>query len=205
MKFRHDFSLVQATDNYRLYRCDDINARIDFVENNIIRVAIYRHRDEMLPTFCINPYGEPNSPARNRLDTDGFHFAEVSVDKTEHGEYIELESGIGVDVDFHNFLLSFYQEDEVLFEDRRPLAYNLENEFGRGYYHYISREEDEKIFGLGDKTGFMDKSGKNFKIETTDCMGYDAETSVPLYKHIPFYICENSVGNYGIFYDTSAT
>lgn len=205
MKFRHDFSLVQATDNYRLYRCDDINARIDFVENNIIRVAIYRHRDEMLPTFCINPYGEPNSPARNRLDTDGFHFAQVSVDKTEHGEYIELESGIGVDVDFHNFLLSFYQEDEVLFEDRRPLAYNLENEFGRGYYHYISREEDEKIFGLGDKTGFMDKSGKNFKIETTDCMGYDAETSDPLYKHIPFYICENSVGNYGIFYDTSAT
>lgn len=24
-------------------------------------------------------------------------------------------------------------------------------------------------------------------------------------SNIPFYICENSVGNYGIFYDTSAT
>lgn len=36
-------------------------------------------------------------------------------------------------------------------------------------------------------------------------MGYDAEKSDPLYKHIPFYICENSVGCYGIFYDTSDT
>lgn len=205
MKFRHDFSLVHSTDNYRLYNCDDINARIDFVENNIVRVAIYRHCDEMLPTCCINPYGEPNSAPRNRLDTDGFHFADVTVDKTDRGEYIELESGIGIDVDFHNFLLSFYQDDEVLFEDRRPLSYNLENEFGRGYYHYISREEDERIFGLGDKGGFMDKADRSFKIETNDCKGYDAETTDPLYKHIPFYICENSVGSYGIFYDTSAT
>ena len=34
-------------------------------------------------------------------------------------------------------------------------------------------------------------------------MGYDAETSDPLYKHVPFYMCENSVGCYGIYYDTS--
>ncbi|MFR2018786.1 MAG: alpha-glucosidase, partial [Eubacterium sp.] len=58
---------------------------------------------------------------------------------------------------------------------------------------------------MGDKSGFMDKAGRSFRIETTDALGYDAESSDPLYKHIPFYICENSVGNYGIFYDTSAT
>jgi alpha-glucosidase len=35
--------------------------------------------------------------------------------------------------------------------------------------------------------------------------GLYAESTDPLYKHIPFYICENSAGAYGIFYDTSAT
>ena len=205
MKFNHNFKLVDYTDNYRLYACDDVNARLDFVEENIVRVAIYRHGEDILPTFCINPYGQPNSPARNRLDTEGFHFDTPEVENTDNGEKITLTSGIEIDVDFHNFLLSFIDDGEVLFEDRRPLSYNLENEFGRGYYHYISREEDEKIFGLGDKSGFMDKSGRSFRIETTDALGYDAESSDPLYKHIPFYICENSVGNYGIFYDTSAT
>lgn len=205
MKFNHNFKLVDYTDNYRLYACDDVNARLDFVEENIVRVAIYRHGEDILPTFCINPYGQPNSPARNRLDTEGFHFDTPEVESTDNGEKITLTSGMEIDVDFHNFLLSFIDDGEVLFEDRRPLSYNLENEFGRGYYHYISREEDEKIFGLGDKSGFMDKAGRSFRIETTDALGYDAETSDPLYKHIPFYICENSVGNYGVFYDTSAT
>ena len=36
-------------------------------------------------------------------------------------------------------------------------------------------------------------------------MGFDAEKTDPLYKHVPFYICENSVGAYGIYYDTTDT
>ena len=133
MKFNHNFKLVDYTDNYRLYACDDVNARLDFVEENIVRVAIYRHGEDILPTFCINPYGQPNSPARNRLDTEGFHFDTPEVESTDNGEKITLTSGIEIDVDFHNFLLSFIDDGEVLFEDRRPLSYNLENEFGRGY------------------------------------------------------------------------
>lgn len=35
-------------------------------------------------------------------------------------------------------------------------------------------------------------------------MGYDAKSTDPLYKHLPFYICSNKNGNYGIFYDTHA-
>lgn len=205
MKFRHDFNLVEYTPNHRLYACDDINARLDFVDENILRVAIYRHGEDLLPTFCINPYGEPNSPARNRLDTCDFRFDEPAVVELENGEQITMSNGVKINVDFHNFLLSYEVDGEILFQDRKPLSYNLENEFGRGYFHYISREENEKIFGLGDKSGFMNKSGRTFKIETTDSMGFDAECSDPLYKHIPFYICENEVGNYGIFYDTSAT
>ncbi|MBQ3904945.1 MAG: hypothetical protein II744_08200, partial [Eubacterium sp.] len=112
---------------------------------------------------------------------------------------------IEVKVETENLLLSYYQNGKRLFADRSPLAYNLENEFGTGVFHYVTREKDEKIYGLGDKSGYLNKNGRSFTVETTDSMGYDAENSDPLYKHVPFYICENSVGSYGIYYKTSNT
>ncbi len=111
---------------------------------------------------------------------------------------------IDVQVDLNNFIISYYKNGRRLFADRAPLAYNLDREFGEGVYHYITREKSEKIYGLGDKGGALNKAGRSFKIDTTDSMGYDGETSDPLYKHAPFYICENSVGCYGIAYHTTA-
>lgn len=112
---------------------------------------------------------------------------------------------ITVNVDSNNLIISYRKNGELLFSDREPLAYNFENEFGEGVFHYITREKGEKIYGLGDKAGYLNKAGKSYKIETTDSMGYDAESSDPLYKHAPFYICENSVGCYGIEYITAKT
>ncbi|MDE5670817.1 MAG: hypothetical protein K2I14_05080, partial [Eubacterium sp.] len=116
-----------------------------------------------------------------------------------------LADGIKISLNLNNFILKYYKNDSLLFSDRAPLAYNFENEFGNETYHYITRMQGEKIFGLGDKGGELNKAGRAFRIETTDCMGYDAKESDPLYKHIPFYICENAVGAYGIFYDTADT
>ncbi len=116
-----------------------------------------------------------------------------------------LDDGIKIKLYLDNFILKYYKNDSLLFADRAPLAYNFENEFGKETCHYITRMQGERIFGLGDKGGKLNKAGRAFRIETTDCMGYDARESDPLYKHIPFYICENSVGCYGIFYDTSDT
>ncbi|MBQ7740055.1 MAG: hypothetical protein IJT65_02300 [Eubacterium sp.] len=112
---------------------------------------------------------------------------------------------ITVNIESENMIISYLQNREVLFSDRAPLAYNFENEFGKGVFHYLTREKGEKIYGLGDKAGYLNKAGNAYKIETTDSMGYDAEKSDPLYKHVPFYICENSVGSYGIYYVTSSS
>jgi alpha-glucosidase len=38
-----------------------------------------------------------------------------------------------------------------------------------------------------------------------DAMGYNAETTDPLYKHIPFYITRRQSVSYGLFYDNLAT
>ncbi len=62
----------------------------------------------------------------------------------------------------------------------------MDKEFGTGATHYITRERDERIYGLGDKGGSVNKAGRRFRIDTADSMGFDAAMTDPLYKHTPF-------------------
>ncbi|MDE6658806.1 MAG: hypothetical protein K2K01_01650, partial [Eubacterium sp.] len=204
-KFNHIFKRTEATENCRIYTSDENIARIDFVSESCVRVAIYKASASMLPTFSVNPNNKFSENGRERLETAGFSMFSPAVSEKENTESFALPNGIKIELQKDNFLLKYYKDESVLFADRAPLAYNFENEFGKETYHYITRAENEKIFGLGDKGGELNKAGRAFRIETTDCMGYDASESDPLYKHVPFYICENEAGTYGVFYDTSDT
>ncbi|MBE6719464.1 MAG: hypothetical protein E7571_02265 [Ruminococcaceae bacterium] len=201
MKFNHSFELVNDAASYVEYESGNVTARLDFISPSAVRVAVFNKTEKLQNTFNVNPQNILSRTGRSRLDTSGFS---LCTPKKDSDSFL-LPCGVKAEVNTNNFLLTFSTGNTVLFKDRAPLAYNLENEFGNGVFHYVSREEGEHIYGCGDKGGSLDKSGRAFRIETTDCMGYNAETTDPLYKHIPFYICENSAGAYGIFYDTSCT
>jgi alpha-glucosidase len=75
--------------------------------------------------------------------------------------------------------------------------------------HYLVRAPGEEYYGLGERSGPMDRAGRRFRLSNLDALGYDARTSDPLYKHIPFYITRrpwagSSVAGlcFGLFYDT---
>ena len=59
--------------------------------------------------------------------------------------------------------------------------------------------DDEHFFGLGEKSGSLDRRGRTFKMWNSDkpCYG---ENEDPLYKSIPFFM---SSYNYGIFFDNT--
>ena len=185
MKFQHYFTKTHSADTV-IYECGNITASLSFINGGCVRVTVGRKGKKPVPSFDVPTADASFSP--EIIDDDTYKIGDIALK-----------------VNRNNFLIEYFLNGKKLFCDRGPLAYNLENEFGNGSFHYVSREKGEKIFGLGDKGGSLDKSGRSFKIETTDSMGYNAETSDPLYKHVPFYICENSVGCYGIFYDTPAT
>lgn len=204
-KFNHLFEISKMEDSCVQYSCGNNTARMDFVSESCVRVSIYKNKTDILPTFSVNPDNVFSQAGRDRLSVDGFSLCSPEQDVSGDIHSFILPNGIKIELNPHNFILKYYKNNSVLFCDRQPLAYNFENEFGKDTYHYISRMKNERIFGLGDKGGELNKAGRSFRMETTDCMGYDAKESDPLYKHIPFYICENSVGCYGIFYDTSDT
>jgi alpha-glucosidase len=72
--------------------------------------------------------------------------------------------------------------------------------------HWQQRDEHDQYFGLGDKTGPLNKVGRRFRTRQLDALGHNGESSDPLYKHWPFFIGRraDSGACYGVFYDTLA-
>jgi len=175
MKFQHRFQLTKKNTHYRFFKSENTDAVIQLL-NDCVYVSIQKADNTSLPA-------------------DGY---------TGEAETVAL-GDITVSINPDNLLISYSKDGKPLFADRAPLAYNFEKEFGEGVFHYITREKGEKVYGLGDKSGALNKAGRSFWIDTTDSMGYDGENSDPLYKHVPFYICENSSGCYGIWYNTAAS
>lgn len=91
----------------------------------------------------------------------------------------------------------------VAARDRPTQAYNF-GWWGAGVRHYLARSTDEQYFGLGERSGPMDRAGRRLRLGNLDAKGYDARTADPLYKHIPFYITRQPESGlaFGLFYDT---
>ena len=200
MKFKHKFSLSSSNNHTRIYKSDDISMRIDFIEN-MLRVSLIKNNN-ILPTFSINPdHKDLDLKGRDKLSLDGFNLSEVSV-KEDEDKVSFKHAGYDFNIDLMNFHITISKDSSILYQDRSGLAYNFEGELGEGSIHYTHRYEDQFIYGLGDKAGKVNKNNQHYKLDTNDAMGYKAEYTDPLYKYLPFYICENKVGTYGIYYDT---
>lgn len=52
-------------------------------------------------------------------------------------------------------------------------------------------KNEDRFFGLGDKSGVPDRRNRRFRMFNRDSLGYDAQTSDPLYKAIAFYVKQN--------------
>ncbi len=61
---------------------------------------------------------------------------------------------------------------------------------------------DEHYYGLGEKTGPLDKRGRSFVNWNTDPAGYDALTD-PMYQTVPFFVGLRGGKAYGIFFDNT--
>lgn len=201
MKFDHRFVRKSAASSTREYEADGVSMRVDFLEN-MLRVALLRPDAPLLPTWSVCP-GERDCPleGRSKLSLEGFRTVSPQVTETESAVSFSL-SGVRFRIELKNFRITAETDRGILYQDRSGLAYNFAGELGDGSAHFTRREEGERIFGLGDKCGHVNKALRSFALGAGDSMGFRARSSDPLYKQLPFYICENSAGSYGLYYDT---
>lgn len=177
--------------------------RIDCLESWLCRVAVIPDNSAaLLNTWMIAPAEHEWSwQGRERLSTDGYSCPPVSAGDTQ------LKcSGFAIDLQPGPMALTISRcngtELQPLLSDRPQAAYRLIPR-QRTFQHAQQRPLDDLHLGLGDKTGALDRTGRRFRCLQLDALGYNAETSDPLYKHVPWVIVGNNERGYcGVFYDT---
>lgn len=78
----------------------------------------------------------------------------------------------------------------------------------RGEAHIVVRKSlraDDQIYGLGEKTGWLDKRGRRYKMRNAD-VWWEHPAGIthltdPLYASFPVFIVHNKTHSYGIFVD----
>lgn len=68
---------------------------------------------------------------------------------------------------------------------------------------YKKLRTDERIYGLGEKTGYLDKRGRSYTMWNTDAYDPHVPSTDPLYISLPFYIGFTPEESYGIYFDNS--
>jgi len=187
----------------------DYRLQIDVLESWLCRVAIVPAdkpggKPWVTNTWMIGPPGEsPAWEGRHRLSVEGF-----SCPPSEfNAETLQLDSEhfqIGLQAKSLAVNISGKSEQGVqsLTCDRPAAAYRTLPARSL-IQHAQSRDLTHLHLGLGDKAGKLDRTGKRFRILQLDALGYNAETSDPLYKHVPWIISGNAEQGYsGIFYDS---
>lgn len=64
-------------------------------------------------------------------------------------------------------------------------------------------DEKDVFFGMGDKSGFLNKRGFEYEDWNSDIPQAHNEDYHALYKSIPFYLCKKENGCYGMFFDNT--
>ncbi len=92
------------------------------------------------------------------------------------------------------------REGNRLHADLRGRSY-LKDHLGR-IWHYKELAEADRYYGFGETTGSLEKAGRRVRLSPKDAIGYDAESTSCLYKHIPFYIRLDGASRQasGVFY-----
>ena len=192
---------------------DSSRFELRFLTTSIIRVCLIPATGFREPrTWAVTSNGDSDVDwnGRNRGDWSGFDEVELNHTQTEAGWHIK-SSKVLAEVHNNPFRIDWYKvnSDESLgpqiMSDRVTSAYLIENRTG-ATRHYLQRNDADKFFGLGDKTGPLNLSGRRLRSMGLDSLGYDPEYGDPLYKHWPFVLTRNAHGLWtGLYYDTLST
>lgn len=170
---------------------------------NFIDDGIVQFKEEKTSDFAFNPM-DLISPLNIEVSlSDG-------VLKANTGRYTYfIKDDFLVDIEKEGKLISSSKNEitskrEILnkeLQEKEGHEVNGDEEYLFSIQKVISN--DDYIYGLGDKSGFLNKIGYEYEMYNTDNPAPQVECFKALYKSIPFYIVFNSSYQYGFFFDNT--
>ena len=205
MKVCYQAGAVTKKDNYFSIAADGAEIRLWFLTDDILRIraGFDGDWDEASYSLVMTAWDSRTDAfmqkERRRVET-----AAASLTDGEKEAVIQ-GSRLRAVVHKNPFYLSVFDRDgTLLHEDIPDLAYREDG--NRRRMHTLRIEADDHFYGFGEKGGEIDKAECFLTMAPGDAMGYDAEKTDSLYKHIPFFIRlnEKSRQAVGYFYHNTA-
>lgn len=205
MKTLKNWTLAKQDENQVILTLDGKHSlHLYVLEEKLFRVLIKRQQGLALDrTWSIAPQQDVPWEGRERESLAGFTLPGFMLEQQANCLIISSES-MRVTVHQPLYLEWEYKTErgewQPLACDRPTSAYQL-NAHGDGVAHYQRRFAGERFYGLGEKAGPLNRTGRRYEMRNLDAMGYNAESTDPLYKHIPFTITRHDDVSFGLFYD----
>jgi alpha-glucosidase len=175
-KFNNRIEFVLTNSLLNIYLIDENIVRIRFTQNSSFNSA---------PSYTIEDL-KTSSPA-------------FTFEKTENGFTIETKELI-VKINSSPCAISFFNKEMILInEDYLNMGFVFDNDEVRCFKKLFP---DEKFYGLGEKTGGLNKRGEEYIMWNSDYPAYPKNYD-PLYVSIPFFIGVRNYAAYGIFFDNT--
>ncbi len=181
---------------------------LDVLDHDLIRVRHHPDGRARLDRtwMVLGKAGDMPLVGRSRDDLSGFALPPYQLD-ADTDQFVLRTDQLQIAIHLDDFRLEWFDAEGRRFAgDLRRRAYPYDRA-GQAVYHYLERRADEHYYGFGERAGLLDKAGMRLTMKNLDALGYNAETSDPLYKHFPFYITYIPALKiaYGLFYDNLAT
>ena len=166
-------------------RVGDIHEQILALRDDVIRVRIARGMN--LP-----------EDASWAVLADARHSA-VAVTPTSSENRLGFSThALSVELDKQTLQLTVRDlNGEILQQDARPIRYD-----GDAFRIYKAMSLDEHYFGLGDKTGPLDRRDEAFTLWNTDAYRFQESTD-PIYKSIPYFMTYRAGRAMGVLLDNT--
>jgi alpha-glucosidase len=178
----------QKEGNVLFLRLTEGSIALEFLTSDILRVVMAKGDNQV--DFSSTP-----AVVDHTLNYNNFSI----LDRTELLE-VKTES-LKILINKKKFSLSFYDlEDKLIHQDHNDHALGWSGDQVRAWKKL---EEQERFYGLGEKTGYLDKRGRKYTMWNTDTFNPHVPSTDPLYQSIPFLIGFNQGRSYGIYFDNS--
>jgi alpha-glucosidase len=180
------FTSLEGCDDGVWIRCDGGSIRVSVLGEGTVKVQL-------------SPEGGVTEEHSHAV----VHEGRASFSIVEKENEVELRTQeIILNIKKDPLLLSFSDKDgHLLCRDCEPMRWKRAEE---GYSVVCTKEMplEEHYYGLGEKSGFLDKRRSSLVMWNTDAYEYD-RGSDPLYVSIPFFTGLRNGIAYGIFFDNT--
>lgn len=158
-------------------KVDDVEFHFNFTP---VRPNIYR------TSFTSESHPLPPHPSIQRA-TPEISQSEILVKQESSSQIVEL-GDVTAKVEWREapiVSLSWTRSGETLHADLPFRSYAVD---GTGVAYYSQHDRNALHVGLGEAAAPMDLTARSFKVDATDCFGYEVYKTNPMYKHMPFLV-----------------